>query len=91
MRSFTPSLGRNQNFGLSFNGCYAFGKGFVVEPTEAQQWIAADPVNADVLIIRRRGYKPMRDSDFSVANARGVASLLLIEAIGRISRPHQNC
>jgi hypothetical protein len=38
-----------ENFGLSFNGCYAFGRGFVIEPDEASQWIAADPQNAEVL------------------------------------------
>jgi hypothetical protein len=38
-----------ENDGLSFIGCYILGMGFVLDPEEAQEWIAADPRNADVL------------------------------------------
>ncbi len=37
------------NAGLAFIGCYVLGMGFVVEPDEAQEWIAADARNAEVL------------------------------------------
>ncbi|WP_225869131.1 hypothetical protein, partial [Nocardioides sp. Root79] len=30
------------NVGIGFIGCYVLGMGFVLEPTEAQEWIAAD-------------------------------------------------
>lgn len=39
----------NENAGISFIGCYVLGMGFVVDPTEAQEWIAADARNAEVL------------------------------------------
>ncbi|WP_409048326.1 type IIL restriction-modification enzyme MmeI [Microbacterium sp. HA-8] len=38
-----------ENAGLAFIGCYVLGMGFVVEPNEVQEWIAADPRNAEVL------------------------------------------
>jgi len=38
-----------ENSGIAFIGCYTLGMGFVVEPEEAQEWIAADPRNAEVL------------------------------------------
>ncbi|MCJ1708541.1 type IIL restriction-modification enzyme MmeI [Microbacterium sp. VKM Ac-2923] len=38
-----------ENSGIAFIGCYALGMGFVVEPEEAQEWIAADARNAEVL------------------------------------------
>ena len=38
-----------ENAGAAFVGCYVLGRGFVLEPEEAQEWIAADPRNADVL------------------------------------------
>jgi hypothetical protein len=37
------------NVGIGFIGCYVLGMGFVLEPTEAQEWIAADARNAEVL------------------------------------------
>ena len=37
------------NAGISFIGCYVLGMGFVVDPSEAQEWIAADARNAEVL------------------------------------------
>ena len=38
-----------ENAGIAFIGCYVLGKGFIVEPEEAEAWIAADSRNADVL------------------------------------------
>ncbi|WP_273165858.1 Eco57I restriction-modification methylase domain-containing protein [Actinomyces israelii] len=38
-----------ENAGIAFIGCYVLGKGFIVEPEEAEVWIAADSRNADVL------------------------------------------
>ncbi|WP_435198251.1 Eco57I restriction-modification methylase domain-containing protein [Janibacter sp. GS2] len=37
------------NAGLAFQGCIVLGKGFIVEPDEAAEWIEHDPRNADVL------------------------------------------
>ena len=39
----------NENAGIAFQGCIVLGKGFILEPEEAQEWIAADPRNAEVL------------------------------------------
>ena len=38
-----------ENAGIAFQGCIVLGMGFVVEPWEAQEWIAADARNAEVL------------------------------------------
>ena len=38
-----------ENAGIAFQGCIVLGMGFVLEPAEAQEWIAADPRNTDVL------------------------------------------
>jgi hypothetical protein len=38
-----------ENSGLGFIGCYLLGMGFVLTPDEAQEWIAADARNAEVL------------------------------------------
>ena len=38
-----------ENSGLSFQGCIVLGKGFVIDVVEAQEWIASDPRNAEVL------------------------------------------
>ncbi len=37
------------NGGLAFIGCYVLGLGFIITPEQAESWIAADPLNADVL------------------------------------------
>jgi len=37
------------NTNTAFIGCYVLGMGFIVEPSEAQEWIAADARNAEVL------------------------------------------
>jgi hypothetical protein len=39
----------SENRSLSYEGMKPYGQGFVVEPAEAQEWIAADPRNAEVL------------------------------------------
>ncbi|MFT9533142.1 Eco57I restriction-modification methylase domain-containing protein [Mycobacteroides abscessus subsp. abscessus] len=38
-----------ENSGIAFQGCIVLGMGFVLEPSEAQEWIAADARNAEVL------------------------------------------
>ncbi|MGD1255352.1 DNA methyltransferase [Mycobacterium seoulense] len=38
-----------ENTGIAFQGCIVLGMGFVLEPEEAQAWIAEDPRNAEVL------------------------------------------
>ena len=38
-----------ENSGIAFQGCIVLGMGFVLDPAEAQEWIAADPRNAEVL------------------------------------------
>jgi hypothetical protein len=38
-----------ENSGIAYIGCYVLGMGFVLDPSEAQEWIAADARNAEVL------------------------------------------
>ena len=38
-----------ENSGIAFIGNYVLGMGFVLDPDEAQEWIAADARNAEVL------------------------------------------
>ena len=38
-----------ENAGIAFQGCIVLGKGFILDPEEAQAWIAEDPRNAEVL------------------------------------------
>jgi len=38
-----------ENRGVSYEGMKPYGQGFVIDVTEAQEWIAADPRNARVL------------------------------------------
>lgn len=38
-----------ENLGIAFQGCIVLGMGFVLAPEEAQEWIAADARNAEVL------------------------------------------
>jgi len=38
-----------ENSGTAFIGCYVLGMGFVLDPAEAQEWIAADARNAEVV------------------------------------------
>ena len=39
----------SENSGVGFIGCYVLGMGFVIEESEAQEWIHADARNAEVL------------------------------------------
>jgi len=39
----------NENQGIAFQGCIVLGKGFILDPEEAAEWIAADSRNAEVL------------------------------------------
>jgi hypothetical protein len=39
----------SENAGIAFQGCIVLGMGFVVDVAEAQEWIAADARNAEVL------------------------------------------
>ena len=48
-RATGSPLRLKENGGIGFQGCIVLGKGFVLEPTEAQEWIAADARNAEVL------------------------------------------
>jgi MmeI, target recognition domain len=38
-----------ENAGIGFQGCIVLGMGFVLDVAEAQEWIATDPRNAEVL------------------------------------------
>jgi len=38
-----------ENKGLSYEGMKPYGQGFILDAAEAQEWIAADPRNAEVL------------------------------------------
>ncbi len=38
-----------ENLGIAFQGCIVLGMGFVLEPEEAREWIAADARNVEVL------------------------------------------
>jgi len=38
-----------ENSGIAFQGCIVLGMGFILDAVEAQEWIAADPRNAEVL------------------------------------------
>ena len=38
-----------ENTGIAFQGCIVLGKGFVLNPEEAREWIAKEPRNAEVL------------------------------------------
>ena len=39
----------NENQEIAFQGCIVLGKGFILDPEEAVEWIAADSRNAEVL------------------------------------------
>ncbi len=38
-----------ENVGIAYQGCIVLGMGFVLDVAEAQEWIATDPRNAEVL------------------------------------------
>ena len=56
-----------ENAGLAFIGCYVLGMGFVVDPEEAQEWIAADARNAEVLFPYLNGEDLNQRSDASAS------------------------
>lgn len=58
-------LGGNANIG--FIGCYVLGMGFVLEPDEAQAWLARDPRNAEVLFPYLNGEDLNSRSDCSAS------------------------
>lgn len=39
----------SENVNIAFQGCIVLGKGFVLNPSDAQKWIDDDPRNAEVL------------------------------------------
>jgi hypothetical protein len=38
-----------KNAGIAFGGWKPYGQGFILDPSEAQAWIAADPQNSEIL------------------------------------------
>ena len=54
-----------ENAGIAFQGCIVLGLGFVVDPAEAQEWIAADARNAEVLFPYLNGEDLNQRSDAS--------------------------
>ncbi|WP_448235978.1 DNA methyltransferase [Microbacterium paulum] len=56
-----------ENAGIAFQGCIVLGMGFVVDPEEAQEWIAADARNAEVLFPYLNGEDLNQRSDASAS------------------------
>ena len=54
-----------ENARIAFQGCVVLGKGFILEPEEAREWIAADPKNAEVLFPYLNGMDLNSRPDFS--------------------------
>ena len=54
-----------ENAGIAFQGCIVLGMGFVLDPKEAQEWIAADARNAEVLFPYLNGEDLNQRSDAS--------------------------
>ena len=48
-RIFGQPVRLSENAGIAFQGCITLGKGFLLSPEEAQQWIAKDTANRKVL------------------------------------------
>jgi hypothetical protein len=44
-----------ENARLAFIGCYVLGAGFILDSTEGEAWIRADPTNADVILAYLNG------------------------------------
>jgi hypothetical protein len=55
------------NSGIAFIGCYVLGMGFVLEPAEAQAWIAEQQRNAEVLFPYLHGEDLNQRSDCSAS------------------------
>ena len=56
-----------ENVGIAFQGCIVLGKGFILEPEEAGEWIAEDPRNAEVLFPYLNGEDLNSRSDCSAS------------------------
>lgn len=56
-----------ENSSIAFQGCIVLGKGFVLDPEEAQEWIAADARNAEVLFPYLNGEDLNSRADASAA------------------------
>lgn len=56
-----------ENAGIAFQGCIVLGKGFILEPEEAGEWIAEDPRNAEVLFPYLNGEDLNSRSDCSAS------------------------
>jgi len=56
-----------ENTGVGFIGCYVLGMGFVLHPAEAQEWIATDARNAEVLFPYLNGEDLNSRSDASAS------------------------
>ena len=56
-----------ENARIAFQGCIVLGKGFILEPEEAREWIAEDPHNAEVLFPYLNGEDLNSRSDCSAS------------------------
>lgn len=56
-----------ENADIAFIGCYVLGTGFILEPEEAQKWIAEDPRNAEVLFPYLNGEDLNSRPDYSAS------------------------
>ncbi|MGO9381174.1 MAG: DNA methyltransferase [Mycobacterium sp.] len=56
-----------ENANIAFQGCVVLGMGFVIEPAEAQAWIAEDPRNAEILFPYLSGEDLNQRSDGSAS------------------------
>ena len=56
-----------ENVGIAFQGCIVLGKGFILEPEEAGEWIAEDPRNAEVIFPYLNGEDLNSRSDCSAS------------------------
>ena len=56
-----------ENAGIAFQGCIVLGKGFILEPEEAREWIVEDSRNAEVLFPYLNGRDVNSRPDFSAS------------------------
>ena len=56
-----------ENAGIAFQGCIVLGKGFILEPEEAQEWIAEDSRNVEVLFPYLNGEDLNSRPDYSAS------------------------
>ena len=64
-KSSTSPLPLIENQGIAFIGCYVLGKGFVIPPETAREWIATDARNKDVLFPYLNGDNLNKNPDCS--------------------------